>query len=126
MAQLMTWPRPALYTAGALALAAVLGWGVAIERNARVTAERQAVAATDARARSLEQRAATAEADVARQRQASGELDAVTQRLAAARGQLDRTEARTRELQGALEEAERRAAGSAQQAAAEGPEAWRI
>ena len=49
MAHLTSWPRPALYTAGALALAAALGWGVAIERNARVTAERQAVAASAAR-----------------------------------------------------------------------------
>ena len=62
MAQLTTWPRPALYTAGALALAAALGWGVAIERNARVTAERQAVVAADTRARALEQRAGAAEA----------------------------------------------------------------
>ena len=90
MAQLTTWPRPALYTVGALSLAAALGWGVAIERNARVTAERQAVAATDARARSLEQRAGTAEADLARERQASGDLDAVNQRLVSARGELDR------------------------------------
>jgi hypothetical protein len=72
MAQLTTWPRPALYTIGALSLAAAVGSGVVIERNARVTAERQALAATDTRIRSLEQRAATAETDLARERQAAG------------------------------------------------------
>ena len=36
MSPLTTWPRPALYTAGALALAAALGWGVAIDRKSVV------------------------------------------------------------------------------------------
>jgi hypothetical protein len=51
MAPLSTWPRPALITLGVLLLAAVLGWGLAIERSSRVSDREEALAAAEARGR---------------------------------------------------------------------------
>ena len=124
MTSISTWPRPALYTLGGVALAAVLGWGVAIERGGKASSRADGLAAADVRTRALEQRAGQSEATLAAERRAAGDLSAINNRLQAARAELGAAEqarvageARSAELRDAIAAAERRV-GELGQAAA--------
>lgn len=87
-----TWPRPALIALGALLLLAALGWGWAIERAGRVGAREEALAATGARVRALEQQTGHLETTLAAERRAAGKLAAIGARLQTARAELTAAE----------------------------------
>ncbi len=99
MAPLSTWPRPALVALAVLLLAALSGWGFAIERSGRVGAREEALAAAEARGRAAQQRAGEVEGALAAERGAAGDLAALQARLGAAQGEAAAAEEqRLREL----------------------------
>ena len=97
MAPLSTWPRPALITLGVLLLAAVLGWGVAIERASRVSDREEALAAAEARGRVVQQRVGEVEGTLTTERTSAGDLTALQQRITGAQEQATAAEARATE-----------------------------
>jgi hypothetical protein len=119
MAPLSSWPRPALITLGVLLLAAVLGWGLAIERSSRVSDREEALAAAEARGRVVQQRVGEVEGTLTAERRATGDLAALQQRITVAQDQAATAEARANELRTGAEAAERQLADFRQQAAAE-------
>ena len=94
MAPLSSWPRPALITLGVLVLAAVLGWGVAIERSSRVSDREEALAAAEGRGRVAQQRVGEVESALTTERRAAGDLAALQQRITGAQGQAATAEVR--------------------------------
>ena len=106
MTPLSTWPRPALITLGVLLLAAVLGWGFAIERNSRVSDREQALTAAEIRGRAAQQRVGEVEGALTMERRTAGDLAALQQRIAGAQGQAAAAEARANKLRTSVETAE--------------------
>jgi len=121
MAPLSTWPRPALVASGVLLLAALAGWGFAIERSGRVGAREEALAAAETRGRAAQQRAGELEGALAAERGAAGDLAALQNRIVAAQGEAAAAEARVDELRTRAGAAEQRLAELRDQAVESGP-----
>src|SRR4051812_17220950 len=107
MTPLSTWPRPALITLGVLLLAAILGWGFVIDRSSRLSDREKALAATEARGRTAQQRVGEIESVLTTERRAAGDLAALQKRIAGAQGQVATAEARASELRTGVEATER-------------------
>ena len=79
-----TWPRAARLAAIVLLLAAIIGWGMAIQRASQLHDIGARLSATELEGQSRQQRIQELESTLTRERQSAGDLASLTQRLDAA------------------------------------------
>ena len=79
-----TWPRTARLAAIVLLLAAIIGWGMAIQRASQLHDIGARLSATELEGQSRQQRIQELKSTLTRERQSAGDLASLTQRLDAA------------------------------------------